>query len=92
MEKVSDICENLNIPDKQPPNHIRKLHDDEQVIVVLVDLWAFEMAETVFQVERVEMRVSLSQALHVGGGWLGDIGPLNSPVREHLVGHGSTFR
>ena len=47
----------------------RKVHDHEDVGIVLVELGPFDRAADVLEVERVEVRKALAQACDVGFAW-----------------------
>ena len=66
------------------------VQDDEDVVVVLIDLGALDVAQQVFQVERVEVRISLLQTLHVCSGGTDEVRPDNAARVESLVRHPDT--
>ena len=66
----------------------REVHDQEEVIIVLVELGAFDGAADVFQVERVEVRVAFAQALDVRGAGVRQVEPGDVAVLDDACGHG----
>ncbi len=53
----------------------REVHDDEEVVLVLVDLWPLDLAQTVLQIKRVEEGISLAEVFDVLRCWFHDVGP-----------------
>ncbi len=68
---------------------IREVHDHEKVVVILIELGAFDWAAQVFQVERVDIGEALTQAFDVIGAGQDEVDPGDGVVADNSRGHGS---
>ena len=68
---------------------IREVHDHEKVVVILIELGAFDWAAQVFQVERVDIGEALTQAFDVIGAGQDEVDPGDGVVADDSRGHGS---
>ena len=65
----------------------REVHDQEEIIIGLVELWALDGADDVFQVERVEAGEAVAQGGDIVGIGLDDVGPGDRVVLDDAGGH-----
>lgn len=66
----------------------REVHDEEEVVVVLVELGAFDGADDIFQIERVEVGIAGVEGFDVCGAGVDDVDPGDGAVLDDASGHG----
>jgi len=69
----------------------REVHDEEEVVVVLVELGAFDGADDIFEVERVEVGIAGVEGFDVCGAGVDDVDPGDGAVLDDAGGHGGYF-
>ena len=65
----------------------REVHDEEEVVIVIIELGAFDGAADVLEVEGVEAGEALTEGIDVGGGGIDDIDPGRGAVVDDACGH-----
>ena len=69
----------------------REVHDEEEVVVVLVELGAFDGADDVFEVEGVEAGEAPPEGIDVFGGGVDDVDPGRGVVVDDAGCHGGYY-
>jgi len=66
----------------------REVHNEEEVMVVLIELGAFDGADDIFEVERVEGGIAGVEGGDVFGAGVDDVDPGGVVVGDDAGGHG----
>ena len=65
----------------------REVHDEEEVVIVLIELGAFDGAADVLEVERVDVGEAPAEGIDVFGGGMDEVDPGDGAVVDDAGGH-----